>query len=73
MRRFFFHVDGTQFIEDVEGEEFRSVDDATEHARLVAWELARNARPSVLEAIVLVDDFGRELLRISLNAASDPR
>jgi Domain of unknown function (DUF6894) len=69
MPRFFFHLDNT--IEDQEGEEFPTTEDAERHARLVAAELGRNAQPGAMgEEVIVTDDVGRELLRVALDRAS---
>ena len=73
---FFFHLqDGGRWLEDNDGEEFPSAEAAERHARLVAWELAKNAGPGTKlgRVIVLTDDRARELLRVPLDGATEPR
>jgi hypothetical protein len=71
MPRFFFHLNGVEPVEDDEGEEFPTVEDAERHARRVAWELASNAKPSIKigTTVILADDRGQELLRVPLQEA----
>jgi hypothetical protein len=76
MPRYFFHlVDGGARIIDQDGEELASPSEAERHARLVAWELAKNAKPGTFLAasIVLVDQQGSELLSVPLHGATEPR
>jgi hypothetical protein len=75
MARFFFHLDGPNRIQDDEGEEFPTVDAAINHARSIAWELARNSNPSanIGICVALADEQQRELLTIPLIGATQPR
>jgi hypothetical protein len=55
MPRFFFHLNGVQPVEDEEGEEFPTIDEAEQHAWRVAGDFARNAMPSskIGQAVIL--------------------
>jgi len=75
MPRYFFHLDGYSRITDDEGEEFPTPQAAEEHARIVAAELVRNAKPLeyVGRSVILTDDRARELLRVPLQRTTEPR
>jgi hypothetical protein len=69
MPRFFFHLAGGRLVEDSEGEELPTVDDAKIHARNVARELAKHARAGLTARgfIIVMDDRGHELSRIPIS------
>lgn len=72
MPRFFFHLlDGNTRLDDCDGEVFPTAQDAMEHARYVACEVARNAPPSatVERWLSLTDEQGREILRVPLDGS----
>jgi uncharacterized protein DUF6894 len=76
MPRFFFHLEGgSTRVADDEGTELGTAQDADRHARLVAWELAKNARPDFIAGLVLVltDDRGQRLLQIPLVGIGQPQ
>ena len=72
MPRFFFHLlDGSTRLDDCDGEAFPTVQDAMEHARRLADEIARNAPPSATAErwLSLTDEQGREILRVPLDGS----
>jgi hypothetical protein len=73
MPRYYFHLEGRNRASDVEGQDFPDVEAAHRHARLVAWDLARNAPQfSLQEAkIVLTDEDGRKVLSIALEGSTE--
>jgi len=75
MPRFFFHFQHSALLEDDEGEEFPTAEAAKAHARRVAWELAKNAGAgaNLGKLVILSDDENRELLRVPLHGATEPR
>jgi hypothetical protein len=66
MPRYFFHLVGRTKIEDDEGEEFATEQEAEEHARQVASELAQNNPAMWGKSLVVFDADGRELIDIPL-------
>jgi hypothetical protein len=74
MPRYFFHLRGGLDANDDVGEVFDGREGACEHARRVAWELARGTHPADYQGawIVVVDGDGGELFTVPLEGSSDP-
>ena len=60
---------------DDAGQEVPNTEVAERHARLLAWELAKNASPgaNIGSSVVVTDDHAHELLRVPLHGITEPR
>ena len=73
--RYFFHLENGNKIEDDEGEECESLEEARKYARQVAFELGAHKPPEQNHSswVLVTDGDGREIFRTLLRAKRDPK
>lgn len=74
MPRYFFQLhQGPNRLDDPYGDEFATLAEAEEHARVVAYELGRNAPASDLQnaRVMVLDGDGREVFTVGLEQISE--
>ena len=73
--RYFFHLDNENQIEDDEGEDCESVEEARKYARQVAFELGAHkpTEQNHLSLIRVTDGDGKEIFRSLLMAKLGPK
>jgi hypothetical protein len=75
MARYFFHLENGNKIEDDEGEDCASLEEARNHARQVAFELGAHkpAAQNHSSWVRVTDGDGKEIFRTLLRAKRDPK
>jgi hypothetical protein len=75
MARYYFHLDNENNIEDDEGEECESLEEARKYARQVAFELGAHKPPEQNHSswVRVTDADGKEIFRTLLRSKSDPK
>jgi uncharacterized protein DUF6894 len=72
--RYFFHFDSENKVDDHEGEEFESFEEARQYARRVAFELGihKPAEFNRSSWIRVMDEAGKEIFSTTLLPATPP-
>jgi hypothetical protein len=75
MARYYFHLDNGNNIEDDEGEECESLEEARKHARQVAFELGAHKPEAQNHSswVRVTNADGKEIFRTLLRSKPDPK